>query len=112
MKELIVVGILALLVFGFAYYQSYRDKWRWKRISSGMSLFGDRKDIPPLVVDGVSFESNDRQVQVIWSDMKRTGFDTVFDARKRIERDIQSGRDSAKTARIFAWDGEGWKQRR
>lgn len=112
MKELIVVGIVALLLFGVAYYQSFRDKLRWKRISSGMSLFGDRKDIPPLIVDGVTFESTDRQVQVIWSDMKRTGFDTVFDARKRIERDINSGKDSAKSARIFAWDGEGWIQRR
>lgn len=111
MKELVVFGIVAVVVFGAMYYQSFRDKLRWKRIVSGMSLFGERPDIPPLEVDGKTFESNDRRVLLIWSNMKRAGFDSVFDARQRLEQDRQAGKSTARGARIFAWDGESWKQR-
>ena len=111
MKELVVLGVLALVIFGAAYYQSIRDKLRWKRIVSGMSLFGDRQDIPPLVLDGVSFDSHDRRVLVIWANLTWTSFDTVYDARQRLERDTQAGKAGVKGARIFGWDGESWKQR-
>lgn len=111
MKELLIVGVLAVVLFGVAYYQSYRDKRRWKRIVSGMSLFGDRPDIPPLVLDGMSFDSHDRRVMVIWANRKRSGFETVHDARQRVEREKLAGKALALGARIFAWDGESWKQR-
>lgn len=111
MNELLIMGAVTVLVFGVAFYQSYRDKLRWKRIASGMSLFGDRKDIPPLVLDGESFDAHERHVMVIWGDMKRNGFETVADARQRIERDVRAGKTAAKSARVFAWDGESWKQR-
>ena len=48
MIELSIAGVITLLVFALAFYQSHRDKARWNRISSGMSLFGAREDIPPL----------------------------------------------------------------
>ena len=112
MITLLIIIPVAICIFGVAFYQSYRDKQRWKRISSGMSLFGDRQDIPKLVVDGVPLESNDRPVQLIWGDKKRSGFETVFDARQRLERAEQSGKAAARGARIFAWDGEGWVQRK
>lgn len=111
MKELLIVGALAVVLFTVAYYQSYRDKRRWKRIVSGMSLFGDRPNIPPLVLDGRSFDSHDRHVMVIWADRKRSAFETVHDARQRVEREKQAGKAMALGAMIYAWDGQSWKQR-
>jgi hypothetical protein len=111
MKELIIIGLVTFFVFGTAFYQSYRDKLRWRRISSGMSLFGDREDIPPLVLDDKSYEANGRRVMIIWHDAKRTSYETVADAKMRIEKEIRSRTPNAKDARIFAWDGESWKQR-
>jgi hypothetical protein len=112
MNELLILGAITVCIFGVAYYQSYRDKLRWKRISSGMSLFGDRKDIPPLVVDGLRFDPHDRPVLVVWGDSKRNGFETVHDAKRQIERQNQAGKARAKAARIFAWDGESWNQKK
>ena len=111
MKELITVGVITFCVFAALFYQSYRDKLRWKRISSGMSLFGDRQDIPPMVLDGRTYEANGRRVMIIWSDLSRTSYETVADAKARVEKDAQSRSSRAKSARIFAWDGESWKQR-
>jgi len=109
MFELIIFGSVTLCVFAAAFYQSYRDKERWNRISSGMSLFGDREDIPPLVVDGVTFDPHERRVVVVWGDGKKASFETVSDALRRIEKERTA---KANAARVFAWDGESWKQRR
>jgi hypothetical protein len=110
MPELIVLGIIALIVFATMYYQSYRDKARWQRIASGMSLFGERENIPPLVLEGVTFEPHEKRVLLIWGDQKKTSFNTVSEAIRRIER--ARGSTKAQNARVFAWDGESWKQRR
>src|ERR1700756_5492583 len=111
MIALVLVVALVVCVFAVAYYQSYRDKQRWKRIESGMSLFGERPNIPPLVLDGQSFDSHDRHVMVVWGNLKRSGFDTVHDARLRLEREKKAGKAIANGARIFAWDRESWKQK-
>jgi hypothetical protein len=112
MLELIIFGGLALCVFAAVFYQSYRDKERWNRISSGMSLFGDRQDIPPLELEGNTFDPHEHRVLIIWGDRKPTPFDTVSDAIRRIEKESGSSGGKAKNARIFAWDGESWKQRK
>ena len=112
MKELCITGFITICLFGFAFYQSYRDKQRWKRISSGMSLFGEREDIPPLELEGMSYEPNERRVMVIWTNQKIGRFETVSDALRRIETEVGAGKEWAKGARVFAWDGESWKQRR
>jgi len=111
MTELCILSGIALCVFGFAFYQSHRDKQRWKRIASGKSLFGERNGLPALSVDGARFESKDRPVLVIWGNLKPSGFLTVQEARTRIQIQREAGNPNAKEARIFAWDGEGWKQR-
>lgn len=111
MKELCIAGGLAFCVFVAAFYQSYRDKQRWKRITEGMSLFGDRHDIPPLVLDGGTFEAHERNVLVIWGDLKPTAYYTMADARKVVEKERAAGARRVKGVRIFAWDGESWKQR-
>jgi hypothetical protein len=112
MTELIIIGLIALCGFAAAFYQSYRDKQRWKRISSGMSLFGERADIPPLELEGDRFDAHERRVLVIWGNRQQSSFETVSDARRKIEQDGESGKARARDARIFAWDGESWKQRR
>jgi hypothetical protein len=33
MTDLLLVSILAILVLGLAFYQSYREKKRWKRVT-------------------------------------------------------------------------------
>ncbi|SRR5579883_3235956 len=108
---LVLVGAFVICVFTAAYYQSYRDKQRWKRIESGRSLFGDRPEIPPLVLEGQSFDSHDRRVMVIWSNLKRSGFETVHDARRRLDRERGAGNSIADGARIFVWDGQSWQQK-
>jgi hypothetical protein len=112
MTALIIVSAITLAVFIAVFYQSHRDQQRWKRISSGRSLFGDREDIPPLVVDGKTFEAHEQRVLVIWHDLKQTSFKTVSDARTRIDSLIDSGSTRAREARIFSWDGAAWQQRR
>lgn len=112
MKELIIFGLIALCVFAAVFYQSYRDKQRWKRIASGMSLFGEREDIPPLELEGDTFDAHERRVLVIWGNRQQSSFETVSDAKRRIEEESGSGKSRAEAARIFAWDGGSWKQRR
>ena len=111
MKELCVASLITVCVFAVAFYQSYRDKQRWQRITSGMSLFGEREDIPPLLLDGASFDSHERRVMVIWGNLKQSSFDTVSEARTKVEKERGSGKARAKGARIFAWDGEIWQRR-
>ena len=110
MTELIVTGGIALLVFAILFYQAYQDKERWRRIVSGMSLFGSREDIPPLVLGGNSFEPHEKRVLLIWGNYKQTSFKTVSEAIQRLAKET----DQVKLvdAKIFAWDGESWKQRR
>src|SRR5580692_821700 len=62
MKMLIVMILIAVGLFGLAFYQSYRDQQRWKRLTAGKNPFrkGDRAEIPPLTVDGLSFDSSRR----------------------------------------------------
>jgi hypothetical protein len=112
MLELIIIGFIALCCFAAVFYQSYRDRQRWKRISSGMSLFGEREDIPPLQLEGGTFDAHERRVLVIWGDRQQSSFETVSDARRRIEQEDGRGKTRAREARIFAWDGESWRQRR
>jgi hypothetical protein len=112
MIELYIVGFITFCVFAVAFYQSYRDKARWNRITSGMSLFGEREDIPPLVLEGTTFQPHERRVLIIWANLRHTAFETVTEARRIIEKEAASGSDRAKGARIFAWDGETWRQRK
>jgi hypothetical protein len=112
MLELIIFGGLALIVFAAVFYQSYRDKERWNRISSGMSLFGERQDIPPLELEGTTFDAHEHRVLIIWSNRKPASYDTVSDALRRIEKEAATRGSKAQNARIFAWDGESWKQRK
>ena len=112
MKELIIFGLIALCGFGVAFYQSYRDKQRWNRISSGMSLFGEREDIPPLQLEGATYDPHERRVLVIWNNNQQSSFETVSDAIRKIDQDNEGKKPRAKDARIFAWDGESWKQRK
>lgn len=112
MGEIIFFGFIALCVFAAAFYQSYRDKVRWRRIVSGMSLFGEREEIPPLVVDGATYEPHERRVLIIWGNLKHTALETVTEAKRKIEKESESGASRARGARIFAWDGDHWKQRK
>jgi hypothetical protein len=112
MIELYIAGFITLCVFALAFYQSYRDKARWNRISSGMSLFGEREDIPPLVLEGTTFEPHEKRVILIWPDQKQSTYETVSEAIRRIEKERNAGKDRARGARIFAWDGESWRQRK
>lgn len=113
MKMLILMILIAIGLFGLAFYQSHRDQQRWKRLTAGKSPFRkeDRADIPPLTVDGLCFDSGRRPILVIWSNLKQTAFLTVPDARTQIEKEREAGSSKANGARIFAWDGESWKQR-
>jgi hypothetical protein len=110
MKELYLGVVITLLLFGVAYYQSFRDRQRWKRISSGMSLFGERENIPPLVLDGRSFEPHGRLVLIIWGNLDQTSYETMHDAKIALEK--FQAKERSKGARFFAWDGETWKQRK
>ena len=113
MKMLLFTALIAVGVFGLAFYQSYRDKRRWKRLARGRNPFrkGELREIPPLTLDGLRFDSVTRPVLVIWGNLKQTGFLTVADARAQLERERLAGSSKANDARIFAWDGESWKQR-
>ena len=113
MKMLFVTVLTAVVLFGLAFYQSHRDKQRWKGLTTGKNPFRKRERvaIPPLTVDGVCFDSVSRPILVIWGNLKQTGFLTVPDARAQIEKERQAGSSKANGARIFAWDGESWKQR-
>jgi hypothetical protein len=113
MKMLFVAILTAVVLFGLAFYQSYRDNRRWKRLATGKNPFRKRErvDIPPLTVDGARFDSVNRPIIVIWGNLKQTTFLTVPDARVQIEKERQIGSPKANGARIFAWDGENWKQR-
>jgi hypothetical protein len=112
MIELCIAGVVTLGIFALVFYQSYRDKARWNRISSGMSLFGERENIPPLKLEGATFEPHERRVLIIWSDRGQTSFETVSEAIRRIDKERQSRKARAEGARIFAWDGESWRQRK
>jgi len=112
MIELIIFGLVALCGFAVVFYQSYRDKERWKRIASGMSLFGEREDIPPLALEGDTYDAHERRVLVVWGNRQQSSFETVSDAKRKIGQEDKSGKGRAREARIFAWDGESWKQRR
>lgn len=112
MIELIIVAAIAIGIFGLVFYQSYRDKNRWKRIQSGESLFGDRENIPMLQVDGVSIGSRERPVVIVWSNGTSSPFHTVPDARLQIRKEAERKVTRANEARIFAWDGVEWKQRK
>lgn len=113
MIMLLVTILIAVGLFGLVFYQSYRDKRRWKRLATGKNPFRKREhaDIPPLAVDGVTFDSARRPVLVIWGNLKQTGFPTVPDARAQVEKERKAGSSKADGARIFAWDGESWQQR-
>jgi len=113
MKMLFITIAAAVGLFGLAFYQSHRDQQRWKRLSSGRNPFrkGERAEIPPLTVDDTRFDSVGRPVLVIWGNLKQTGFITVPDARAQVEKERKAGSSKANGARIFAWDGESWKQR-
>jgi hypothetical protein len=110
MKELIFAVVVTLCLFGLVYYQTFRDRQRWKRISSGMSLFGERENIPPLLLEGRSFEPHERRVLIIWGNLDHTGYETMHDARMAFEKSDRKERSQG--ARFFAWDGESWKQRK
>jgi hypothetical protein len=112
MITLIVVAAIAVGIFGLVFYQSYRDENRWKRIQSGKSLFGAREEIPPLKVDGVVIGSRERPVVILWADGTSSPFDTVPDARHHIQKEKSRGVERGGEARIFAWDGVEWKQRK
>jgi hypothetical protein len=75
-----------------------------------MSLFGERENIPPLVLEGRSFEPHERRVLIIWGNLEHTGYETMHDAKIAFEK--SQGRERSKGARFFAWDGENWKQRK
>lgn len=113
MKMLIASALTAIGLFGLAFYQSYRDKRRWKRLTTGKNPFrkAERVHIPILTVDGVGHDCAGQPVLVIWGNLKQTGFLTVPDARARVEKERKAGSSKAVGARIFAWDGESWKQR-
>jgi hypothetical protein len=113
MKMLFATILIAIGLFGLIFYQSYRDKQRWKRLKSGKNPFrkSARREIPPLTVDGTRFVSVSRPIMVIWGNLKQSGFETVPDARAQVEKERQAGSPKANGARIFAWDGESWKQR-
>jgi hypothetical protein len=113
MITLILMIVIAVGLFGLVFYQSYRDKQRWKRLTAGKNPFrkSEYVEIPPLTVDGVRFDSVGRPILVIWGNLKQTGFLTVPDARAQVEKERQAGNSKANDARIFAWDGESWKQR-
>jgi hypothetical protein len=110
MKELIFAVFVTLCLFGLVYYQTFRDRQRWKRIASGMSLFGERENIPPLVLEGRSFEPHERRVLIIWGNLDHTGYETMHDAKIAFEK--SAGKERSQGARFFAWDGESWKQRK
>ena len=110
MIELIFAAVITLGIFGLVYYQSFRDTQRWKRITSGMSLFGERENIPPLQLEGRSFEPHERRVLIIWGNLDHTGYETMHDAKIAYEK--FAGRERAVGARFFAWDGESWRQRK
>jgi hypothetical protein len=113
MIMLFATALTAVGLFGLAFYQSYRDKQRWKRLTTGKNPFRKREsvEIPPLTVDGDTFDSARRPVLVIWGNLKQTGFPTVPDARAQVEKERKLGSSKANGARIFAWDGESWVQR-
>ena len=113
MIGLYVAIFIAAGLFGLVFYQSYRDRRRWKRLRSGKNPFrkSGRVEIPPLTVDGLSFDSVNRPILVVWGDAKQTGYQTVSDARAQVEKERQLGSPKANGARIFAWDGASWKQR-
>jgi hypothetical protein len=111
MNEVWLLGLVAFCIFGAAYYQSFRDSRRWKRIVSGRSMDADREEFPLLMVDGQGFEANQRRVMVIWGDLTHSGFHTTSDARKEIEEAVKSENPRSDNARIFVWDGGIWMQR-
>ena len=108
MIELIVVGVIAAVVFGMIYYQNYRDKARWQRIESGMSLFGDRNEVPLLELDGHKFNSHDRRVLVVWGDLTQSTSNNVADARGLLQREKTMGKSRVNGVRIFVWNGAEW----
>ncbi|HEX3797823.1 MAG TPA: hypothetical protein VH413_03910 [Verrucomicrobiae bacterium] len=112
MIELCIAGFITVIIFLLVFYQNYRDKARWRRISSGMSLFGDRENIPPLELEGNVFEPHEKRVLIIWSDNSQTAFETVSEAIRRIDKERTNKKARAGHARIFAWDGESWRQRK
>ncbi len=83
MIELYILGFITFVIFAVAFYQSFRDKARWNRISSGMSLFGEREDIPPLELDGATYQPHERRVIIIWGNLRHTAVETVTDAKKK-----------------------------
>jgi hypothetical protein len=111
MYALWIASVVTFGIFALAFYQNYRDQQRWKRIASGMSLFGDRQNIPPLVLNGVPFEPHERNVLVVWGNRKKSAFYTVSDAKKSIEKERAAGKERASDVRVFAWNGETWTQR-
>jgi|GEM_PF-3814714 len=112
MIELIIVGVVALLIFAAVYYQGYRDSLRWKGIQSGKSLVEERDEIPPLELEGHKFNSHDRKVLVIWSDLTQSSCLTVGDGLNLIEREVGLNRPRSKGCRLFAWNGRTWQQRK
>jgi hypothetical protein len=110
MIELIVMGVIASAIFGLIYYQNYRDKMRWQRIESGMSLFGDRTEVPLLELEGHKFNSHDRKVLVIWGDLTQSTSHNVTDARTVVQREKSMGKSRVDGVRIFVWNGSEWVQ--
>ncbi len=110
MIELVVFGIIAILLFGVVYYQNYRDKSRWARIESGMSLFGDRSEVPNLEWEGHTFNSHNRKVLVVWNDLTQSTCGTVSDARIMIDKEAFHEKQRAANANIFVWDGKQWSK--
>ncbi len=110
MKELCVAIAITVMIFGLLYYQSFRDKMRWKRIVSGMSLFGARGNIPPLELEDRRFEPHERRVLIIWGNLDHTGYETMHDARLAFRRFEEM--EKARGARFYAWDGRSWTQRK